>query len=88
MPRAGVFHQLLLPATLVLKQSEKAAGWQARKLCQLCLCGSETVQSMSLKGFVWGQGYRQASLHTSHPSWQGLVPRLIVDFLSWAVLVV
>lgn len=23
--------------TLVLKQSEKAAGWQARKLCQLCV---------------------------------------------------
>lgn len=31
----------------------------------------------------------RASLHISHRLlWRGLVPRAIVDFLSWAVLVV
>lgn len=35
-----------------------------------------------------GQGYRQACTSAIRLLRQGLVPRAIVDFLSWAVLVV
>lgn len=71
----------------VLTQEEKLQGGRQGAVPNLFLWQRNSSE-YELKGFVWGQGYRRACTPVIPLMQQALVPRLIVDFLSWAVLVV